>query len=686
MALDHGDLFFVNRSAATYKIEALELGEYLTNNALPNGTYFVNNGMLSITNTGNPLLTTPIGIHSANSAANTILDFDDNFIVTRSGSDAAVTLNYPTVMEGLLCTDQNGNTPGFDESNCGCISLDFGYIANRLPCPNYGIVDNNGCLEINKCSDGVLGLHGTNEACLDVNICDGGGIVNDGGCIGLDYSVILDNIICDVDSSGLLHDGKCMTVNFPKVMAEMGLGKIRADDSIIIRDANNDITNDGDLTEGDVTLSVNPAMYEAPPINDIVAEGSDCLQINGNANLTQKEVKINLDEQCLITLINKHSGGGTGGGGVTQIKAGANVSISPSSGVGVVTVSSTGGAGGSINVCPDGGLSLAGGCLSINQAEDNTFCPSWYSNVVGSNMYVRASGSSSGPAIILGIEKAASGDEIDGRNGKIRIPWIGLFSNQSNGSFTVMRGIKGWKNIDDPCGGEPKQSDKNEAVFSVAKGTKVLPHMKTTGLINSANKNNGVVVCWNDKDDDQDEPTLNSGPPEGDGNINRMGFDITNFDIEQISGMRREDFPELDINVDTLVAAFEGFADDPQTPLGIARWGEKKVGAGDLGYPFLFVDTDELAERAPLLVNWNLKNTVYERVYHTDDEGNQLTDYDWQLPDRELCQDDLAPGSLNTTGLHILAMLGLKKAKSRIDELETQLATLEARLTAAGIP
>ena len=30
MALEHGDLFFVNRVGTTYKIEAYEIGDYLT--------------------------------------------------------------------------------------------------------------------------------------------------------------------------------------------------------------------------------------------------------------------------------------------------------------------------------------------------------------------------------------------------------------------------------------------------------------------------------------------------------------------------------------------------------------------------------------------------------------------------------------------------------------------------------
>ena len=732
MALDHGDLFFINRSGSTYKIEALELGNYLTNNPLNDGTYIVNDGLLSVTNTGNSLLTAPILLHSANSPNNSILDFDNNFIVESKGGDVAVTLNFPAVKEGILCTDQQGNTPGFDESNCGCIALDFGYIADRLPCPDGGIVDDNGCLQINACPGGVLGFYGTNEACIDVNICGSGGIINDGGCIGLDYTEILSNVICS-DSSGLLEDGQCITVNFEKVMAEMGLGYIRADDSIIIKDGNNAVTQRGDLTSGDVTLSVNPAKYDAPKINKIQASGT-CLTVDGNKDLTVGDVTINLNESCLKQFIANNSGG-SGGGNVTinDIVAGDGIRL-------------TGGASGNLangnvtiesKVCGDGGLEFGtNGCLKLKIVDEVTGCMSDPTHTfIAERLYTAASGGGNDPGLVFGVATA---------NGDSSKWWIGMAANQQNGSMQFQTG-RGWDDYDN-CGGTvPKDDTENSDTgsygnfFSVAVGYNVLPNFKVTGLIGGHGDN---VVAWIDCQGAKYDPAKGCGAnqqskkylslpamDDGKGNgckikngtnsqrrpddvqldqVNVFGFAEGRYDMYQTGnpddrvGRRnrlgfdanshtRGRFTELlpsDTRIgfgateEERVAFIENAMDKMgtmSTDGGLMRFALKQ-NDGMPAYPHLYIDADELLQVAPSLIEYDWGPGSTQELY--DEDGNFLGE---KYVDN-LDEIGVVAVKPHYRSLAMLSLVAHSIRKKQVQDLQSRVDTLEARLTAAGIP
>ena len=735
MALDHGDLFFINRSASTYKIEAIELGEYLTNNSLPNGGYIVNNGMFSIANTGNPLLTTPIGIHSANAINDSILDFDDNFIVTGLGNDASVTLNYPTVMEGLLCTDDKGNTPGFDESNCGCISLDFGYIADRLPCTDGGIVDDNGCLEINTCENSVLGFYGTNEACIDVNICNSGGIINQGGCIALDYTEILSNIVCDQSSSGLLHNGTCVTVNFEKVMAEMGLGSIRADDSIIIRDKNNNITNDGDLTKGDVKLSVNPSKYEAPKINKIKTSGPCLSIVDGQDLLTVGNVEINLSESELITYIKTYSGSTDGDGNtsvpIKLITAGNGISRTGGGNLNINDVDI------SLKICggANSGLEFgSNGCLKLNIIDEDTGCMSDPTHTfIAQRLYTAKSGGGNDPGIVFGVQESASNSDKW---------WVGMAANQNNGSMQFVTG-RGWENYED-CGGNIPKTDAEtpEAgsygnFFSVAVGYNVLPNVKMAGLIGGHGDN---VVAWIDCNSIKYDTEVGcnkqskkymslpamEGKNEGKGckvgddstqkrpndvqlaQVNVFGFAEGRYDMyqtgvesERVGRRNRLGFDANSHNKNrfeelTSADARVGFGLTEQARLefientmdrmgtlnsegGLMRFALKQ-NDGMPAYPHMYLDVDELMEVAPSLVEYDWGPGSTREVL--DDEGNFLGD---EYVD-DLEQVGVVAVKPHYRSLTMLSLVAHKIRKKQVEELQTKLDALEARLDAAGIP
>ena len=733
MALDHGDLFFINRSGSTYKIEAVELGNYLTNNSLNDGTYIVNDGMLSVDNTGNPLWTVPVALHSANSPNNTILDFDENFIVESRGVDIAVGLNFPNIRNELLCTDQYGQTPGFDENNCGCIGLDFGYIADRLPCPDGGIVDDNGCLEINACSNGVLGFYGTNEACIDVNICNNGGIINKGGCIALDYSEILSNIVCS-DSSGLLEDGTCITVNFEKVMAEMGLGSIRADDSIIIRDANNNITNDGDLTKGDVKLSVNPAKYEAPKINKIKASGA-CLSIVDNKDdLTVGDVEVNMSEACLINYIKTYGGStgdGTGGNPVKLIIAGNGISRDNGGNLNVSDVEL------SVKVCSgaNSGLTFGNnGCLKLNIIDEDTGCMSDPNHTfIAERLYTAKSGGGNDPGIVFGVEQSA---------GDTSKWWIGMAANQNNGSMQFITG-RGWENYDE-CGGNIPKSDAETpeagsygSFFSVAVGYNVLPNFKVSGLIGGHGDN---VVAWIDtagakydenvncnkqskkymslpamepdgkgkgckvgNDDQKRRPDSDQldqvnvfGFAEGKydmyqtgdeddrvGRRNRLGFDanshstnrfqeLTSADARVGFGLTESDRVEFIENVMDRMGTLNSEG-------GLMRFALKQNDSMP-AYPHMYIDVQELMQVAPSLIEYDWGPGSTREVY--DDDGNLLGE---EYVDN-LDEVGVVAVKPHYRSLTMLSLVAHKIRKKQVEELQTKLDALEARLDAAGIP
>jgi hypothetical protein len=318
MALDHGDLFFINRSGATYKIEAVELGNYLTNNTLPGGDYIVNDGILTIANTGNPNLSNPVVLHSANSPNDTILDFDKHFVVQSRGTDATVSMNFMELKDSLLCNGGVGS--GFDINNCDCLQLDFDEIGNRLPCPDGGIINNMDCLQVNLCQGSLITLNGTNNGapCLDVSICDNQGIDTSKGCIAIDMGYISSNITCGDPDSGLTLGSDCLSVNFEKVLAKINLGSIKSRDGSVkfIKNSDPNLVGNQDLREGNVDLSVdwsqNPAAHKC--------EG-DKLQLtvnNGSVQGTYDPCANKGTQTINLTIASTSNPGNPPGGGIVD--------------------------------------------------------------------------------------------------------------------------------------------------------------------------------------------------------------------------------------------------------------------------------------------------------------------------------------------------------------------------------
>lgn len=223
MALLSNDLFFVNRSNITYKIKASEIGDFVLGDSANGVPGYIQDGALSVKGGS-----VNKEIHSANTAADTVLKFDDNFSLINELNGVCVGIDYEYFKNGLICDSDSG----FLENNCGCLAIDLDWIADNLGCP-------------------------------------GGGLINNGGCIILDFDAILDNILCDNIDSGLINVDGCLIVD-----VNLGGGIIIGDDGLEIN-----LCANGGISHGpDGCLQV-----DIKPGGGIINEGNG-LEINIDSN------------------------------------------------------------------------------------------------------------------------------------------------------------------------------------------------------------------------------------------------------------------------------------------------------------------------------------------------------------------------------------------------------------------
>ena len=654
MALDHGDLFFINRSGATYKIEAVELGEYLTGNQLNDGTYIVNDGLLSISNSGDPGdPVQPFVITSANTPLNSVIDFDINFVVRSVGNDASITLNYEHVSSEILCSDADGKTPGFLQDNCGgCISFDWDYFSDRLPCDNGGIINNNGCVKINLCSEGALILYETDiptEMCLDVNLCGGSGIINNGRCLDLDYSLIASKLVCDPDNSGLNNGSgdSCITVNFEKVMAEMGLGVLRSADSSVL------FTNNGDLTKGNVDLKVNPLVVQDTKINKIKATGK-CLFIDGNDDLTIADVKINMNEACLKQYIQEI--GGTGDGVSTPVKL-----LKPGDGI---TLNPTNGNLNNNDVTIGTDLSIGTGCdqvrdcLNIDDDDVNEDLCAKFGKLYANSAVFYKDADAQRPTIAMGA----------GRKENSTDKFVGITGSTAGGSFTVSTGPM----ADEPgeCGVVPEQGKTDDTnIFFIRSNASEVKVGPIQNAVNAMSPN----VCHTSR-----------------GRLAKVGGDSSGDSIVYTASNSTE---VASFDVDSIIDTLTGGAGTTTTALdtGLIKFAcykdsVNKTLEGPIPYypniptPIVFVE--QLSQVHPSLVHWTWTDDSYEEGL---DEYGEIT---YLLKENESDRVPVA-SDVNRNSLILLCLgaIGLQKRRNadlqdKVTALETTVAAMEARLAA----
>ena len=376
------DLFVINRieslSVDTYKVNASDIGIYLLEAPRPPGSHpedkFVNDGELNVYGNIRGLGDGSINLHSANEWCEGKLKFSEDFYVTGVAMDVAVEVNYKHLTGELSC-----DTGGIDGSG-ECMKLDMVWLSENIICSGKGL-DNScltgigidlcdhsglqfpaeGCLQVNLCGDGAI-IHHPADGCLTVNLeyfanmlsCNGlrpaDGDVNS-QCIEIDMDWLSNNIRCgDLHdpagtNSGLIDGGGCIeidpcwvgdrfNVDNPQytisqadaVSIDTDGCRLRVNEDWLIQWAKDNIKNveitgsslclkiDGNknLFEDDVVIDLPKDCMETwaegvidNKIKDITIAGSssDCLEILGNPNVAQGEVKLKLNETCLKDLI-----------------------------------------------------------------------------------------------------------------------------------------------------------------------------------------------------------------------------------------------------------------------------------------------------------------------------------------------------------------------------------------------
>ena len=324
---------------------------------------------------------------------------------------------------------------------------------------------------------------------------------------------------------------------------------------------------------------------------------------------------------------------------------------------------------------------------------DPASCPNYNEAVSANRVHLKESGGSGAPAIVLGTQASASGSCIPGKDGDNGVnndgsckygikAWLGINSNQQNGSFTCIRGIEGWKDFDD-CGGKPDGA--TDKLFSVAAGTRVLPHHGTSGLVetNSGLAEDLRVFKYNQNPGDDDGFGMVGGKPKQ-GQYNRLSFRQVNFRRSDIQEIGRSTDSRIDLNIDDVIDKFGGFNDDPEVTNGIFRWGLKPLDEDKTHkYPFLFIDFQEVAERLPGFVDYTPNASAWE-VYNSYNDDGELIDSDFVLKDDFDPATQLEPGAINWQAVHALAIAAIAKHKKRIAELE-QKTTRAGTLNTLGI-
>jgi hypothetical protein len=732
----------------TYKLNAEDIGVFLLETPRPPGSSpedkFVNDGELNVYGEIPGIGAGNINLHSANEYCEGKLNFSDDFYITGSAMDVLVRLNYAVVSDELSCHNSGGIDGSGDclkldmtwlsdkiicpgkglDNSCGTgIGIDL--------CDHSGLqFTAQGCLQINMCPDRGI-IHHPSDGCLmlDLNFltnnlsCNGLRPADkdiNSSCMEIDMEWLTNNIRCgdlhdpSGTNSGLINDvdNECIVIDpcwvgdrfnvdntqysFPKKDAESidtNGCMLRVNQDWLLqwaKDNINDINNKStsscltvtgsNLFEGDVDIALSDACLEAQIIGEIDKRaitkitGDACIDVvNGNG----PEVQIKFKTSC---------GGGTGtpgpapNDGKLSIKKGEN---------GIRFTQKVGGTFVPVDEIIHSADTAANGQFKIDV--DPESCPDWNVAMSGLKMFLKASGGGSSPTLVLGTQQAYDGVCITGDDGKPgvnpdgsckygRLAWLGISSNQQNGSFTCHRGIEGWDDIEN-CGGKP--TGETDRLFSVAAGTKVLPHHGTSGVITSNTKLAEDLRIFKYNQNPGPNGNIVGGVPEQ-GEYNRLCFQKVSFSRGEVDELSRSSDARVNIDVDNVIESMGGFADDPETPNGIFRWGAKPMDEyPDHKYPFVFIDADELGARLPGFVNYTPAAGAWE-VFESRDENGDLIDADFVLKEDFNPATQSETGSINWQALHGLAIAALARHKKRIDQLESRFS-LDGTLTALGL-
>ena len=621
--------------------------------------------------------------------------------------------------------------------NNGCLQLDLKYLSNSLNCDGLrpaGGNPNSTCMEIDMAwlTDNIrCGSAGNSSA-------DGGsGLIDGGGCISVDPCWVNNQLntsnkqylISDYDATSIdtancklrvneawllkwaqdnilnieIHeDALCLEIDDNKNLFEDEVvinlpedcmktwtegvidGKIK---NIIGLDGIDVVGPNANVANGTVSLQVNESYIQglidlsidALPDPADQCDGKLTIKVTGNGSVVGNKTYDPCGDPNQSITINV-TGGGTGGptpnDGTLKIKKGDN---------GIRFLEKSGSSFGPVDEIVHSADTADDSIYKIDI--DPASCPDWTVPISGQKLFLKASGGGGEPTLVMGTKKAADGACIDGAvkpNGKCeygRLAWLGVSSNQQNGSFTCHRGIEGWEDYDN-CGGKP--TGETERLFSVAAGTKVLPHHASAGIITSGSglAEDLRIFKYNQNPGANDNGIVGGRPDQG--LYNRFCFRKVSFLRGEITELSRASDTRVNLDIDNVLDTFGGYADDPAVSDGIFRWGNKPMDESpDHKYPFLFIDPYELGAKLPGFVDFTPDASSWEVVESRDDDG-ELIDADFRLKDDFDPTTQLEIGAVNWQALHALAIAALVKHKNRIVELEAK-TTREGTLNTLGI-
>jgi hypothetical protein len=641
------------------------------------------------------------------------------------GSGDCLVLEMNWLAENIICSGK-----GLDNS-CGTgIGIDL--------CDHSGLqFPASGCLQVNLCGDRGI-IHHPSDGCMMVDLnfltnnlsCNGlrpsdGDI--DSHCMEIDMEWLANNIRCgDLHdplgtNSGLIDNGGCIEID-PCWVGDR-LNPDNTQYSFGKGDAESIDTN-GCLLRVNEDWLLNWAQNNIKDIKN--TSSSKCLTITGS-NLFKEDVEIDLDDGCLQKQINDSIDARA----VTKIIGDSCIKVKNGDGpvVELEFETSCGGGSGTPVTPNDGKLTIKKGDNGIrftkksgaNFSEvdeivhsadtklndtykidvDPESCPSWNVPLSGQKLFLKASGGGAKPTLVLGTNQASPNknpgdpgvdnqgyacinDDVTGNKCTHgRLAWLGISSNQQNGSFTCHRGIEGWRpDVGQDCGGSP--DGDTDRLFSVAAGTKVLPHHASAGIITSGSglAEDVRIFKYNQNPGGNDNGIVGGRPDQGE--YNRFCFRKASFIRGEITELSRATDTRVNLNIDNVLDTFGGYADDPAVSDGIFRWGNKPMGESpDHKYPFLFIDPYELGAKLPGFVDFTPDASSWEVVESRDDDG-ELIDADFILKDDFDPATQLEVGAVNWQALHALAIAALVKHKNRIAELEAK-TTREGTLNTLGI-
>ena len=305
--------------------------------------------------------------------------------------------------------------------------------------------------------------------------------------------------------------------------------------------------------------------------------------------------------------------------------------------------------------CPDGGLiyDAANSCLSV----DTSGCPEASVQDRALKQVSTGPGTSGAPAFVINAKQGGS-------------TWCGMKTNDGSKVFTVSVG-DGWSQ--NGCTGQGANGKK---IFQVALSGANNSVFESIGIGNNVDPAGQPVFAAN-----------RDGGAPGNGTVsNRLFYDKNAFRRGDIDEVVRSTDSRVNVDIDSAIAAFGGYSDDPETSNGLFRWGLKDVSGMEESdtiaqYPYAFIDSSEVASVLPYFVDYVPSRDAFEAVpvYEDDDEGGK-TDvvdyYEYNLKEDFDPSTDLAVGRVNQNAINGLALAGLARHKRLIDNV-----TNDAELT-----